>query len=43
MHVRHSSKLTHLVLLAALVWLGILILLTLTDFATRGLTGVPGR
>jgi cytochrome c oxidase subunit 4 len=43
MHVRHSTKLTKLVLAGALVWLGILILLTLTDFATRGLGGVPGR
>ena len=43
MHVRHSNKLTRLVLMGALVWLGILIVLTLTDFATRGLTGVPGR
>jgi cytochrome c oxidase subunit IV len=43
MHVRHSSKLTRLVLLGALMWLGILILMTLTDFSTRGLLGVPGR
>jgi cytochrome c oxidase subunit 4 len=43
MHVRHSTQLTKLVLAGALVWLGILIALTLTDFATRGLAGVPGR
>jgi cytochrome c oxidase subunit 4 len=43
MHVRHSTQLTKLVLAGAMVWLGILILLTLTDFATRGLAGVPGR
>ena len=43
MHVRHSSKLTRLVLCAALLWLGILILVTLTDFSTRGVLGVPGR
>src|SRR5271157_5886606 len=43
MHVRHSTKLTKLVLAGAMVWLGILILLTLTDFATRGLAGIPGR
>ncbi|SPE25667.1 Caa(3)-type oxidase, subunit IV [Candidatus Sulfopaludibacter sp. SbA3] len=43
MHVRHSTKLTRLVLLGALMWLGILILLTLTDFSTRGVLGVPGR
>ncbi len=43
MHVRHSTQLTKLVLAGALVWLGILIVLTLTDFTTRGLAGVPGR
>ena len=43
MHVRHSTKLTRLVLIGALAWLGILILVTLTDFSTRGMLGVPGR
>jgi cytochrome c oxidase subunit 4 len=43
MHVRHSGPLTRLVLLGALLWLGILIFFTLTDFATRGWLGVPGR
>jgi len=43
MHVRHSSKLTRLVLLGALMWLGILILMTMADISTRGLLGVPGR
>jgi cytochrome c oxidase subunit IV len=36
MHVRHSSRLTKLVLLSGLTWLAILLVLTLTDFATRG-------
>src|SRR3954470_19117621 len=43
MHVRHSSRLTKLVLVGALLWLGILILFTLADFHTRGWIGVPGR
>src|SRR3954466_6089755 len=43
MHVRHSRRLTKLVLLGALLWLAILIGLTLTDFVTRGWFGVPGR
>src|SRR5436305_9425980 len=43
MHVRHSSSLTRLVLLAAFLWLAILIFFTLSDFATRGWLGVPGR
>ena len=43
MHVRHSTRLTRLVLLGGLLWLGILLLLTLGDVMTRGLVGVPGR
>ena len=43
MHVRHSNKLTRLVLLGGLLWLAILIFMTLTDFVTRGDVGVPGR
>ena len=43
MHVRHSTKLTRLVLMGALLWLGILIFMTLTDFSTRGMLGTPGR
>jgi cytochrome c oxidase subunit 4 len=40
MHVRHSTKLTKLVVLGGLLWLLILISLTLTDFATRSWIGV---
>ena len=43
MHVRHSTRLTKLVVLGGLLWLGILLMLTLSDFATRGWLGVPGR
>ena len=43
MHVRHSDKLTRLVLVGGLLWLGILIFMTLSDFVTRGDVGVPGR
>ena len=43
MHVRHSTKLTKLVVLGGLVWLVILLMLTLSDFVTRGWIGVPGR
>ena len=43
MHVRHSTKLTRLVVAGGLMWLGILLALTMTDFATRGLFGIPGR
>jgi cytochrome c oxidase subunit 4 len=43
MHVRHSNKLTKLVVLGGLLWLAILLTLTLSDFTTRGWIGVPGR
>jgi cytochrome c oxidase subunit IV len=43
MHVRHSTRLTRLVMLGGLLWLGILLLLTLGDVMTRGWVGVPGR
>ena len=43
MHLRHSNQLTKLVVLGGLMWLGILLALTLSDFATRGWIGVPGK
>jgi len=43
MHVRHSTRLTKLVIVGGLVWLMILLLMTMTDFATRTWLGVPGR
>ncbi len=43
MHIRHSTKLTKLVVLGGLLWLGILLALTMSDFVTRGALGVPGR
>ena len=43
MHIRHSTKLTKLVVVGGLMWLLILLLLTMTDFATRGILGVPGK
>ncbi len=43
MHIRHSVKLTKLVVVGGLLWLAILLLLTMTDYATRGILGVPGK
>jgi cytochrome c oxidase subunit 4 len=43
MHIRHSTNLTRLVVAGGLIWLMILLLLTLSDFMTRGWTGIPGR
>ena len=35
MHVRYSTRLTKLVVAGGFVWLGIMFLLTMADFATR--------
>ena len=43
MHLRHSNQLTKLVVAGGLMWLGILLVLTLTDFTTRGWLGTPGK
>src|SRR5689334_7289713 len=43
MHVRYSTRLTRLVIVGGLLWLAILLLLTLSDFFTRGWMDVPGR
>jgi len=43
MHLRHSTRLTHLVVMGGLLWLAILLVLTLADFGSRGWLGVPGR
>lgn len=43
MHVRYSTKLTRLVIVGGLLWLAILLLLTLSDFYTRGWLGTPGK
>ena len=43
MHVRYSTRLTRLVIIGGLMWLAILLLLTLSDFFTRGWMGTPGR
>jgi cytochrome c oxidase subunit 4 len=43
MHVRHSTRLTRLVVAGGLLWLMILLGLTLGDVLTRGWVGVPGR
>ena len=43
MHVRYSSRLTKLVVIGGLLWLGIMITFTLADVWTRGLIGTPGR
>ncbi len=44
MHVYYRHKLTWVVSLASLLWLGILIVLTLSDYLARGwLPNIPGK
>lgn len=43
MHVRHSPRLTKIVVAGGLLWLGILLTLTLSDYITRGWLPVPGK
>jgi cytochrome c oxidase subunit 4 len=43
MHVRYGTRITPLVLAASALWLVLLIGLSLSDYATRGWLGVPGR
>ena len=43
MHLRWTSSLTRLVGIAALLWLGILIVGTLDDIITRGWLPAPGK
>ncbi len=39
MHVRYSLRRTQLVVVAGIFWLGILMLLTMSDYLTRGWLG----
>jgi cytochrome c oxidase subunit IV len=43
MHVRHSTRLTRLVVMGGLLWLIILLGITMSDILTRNWVGVPGR
>ena len=43
MHVRYATRLTSLVVVSGLVWLAIMVVLTMTDYVTRGWLGVAGR
>ncbi len=41
MHVKYSESLTKIVILAAFLWLGILLTLTLSDYTTRNWIAQP--
>jgi cytochrome c oxidase subunit 4 len=43
MHLRHSTVLTKVVVGGGMLWLGILLVLSLADFVTRGWLPVPGK
>ena len=41
MHVRYSSRLTQIVVVAGFFWLAIMVVLTMSDYLTRGTPGFP--
>ena len=43
MHVRHSTRMTRVVILGGLLWFAILMGMTFIDFGSRTWMGVPGR
>lgn len=43
MHVKYSPKLTQVTAFTGFVFLGILVLLTMTDYLSRGALGIPGK
>ncbi len=43
MHVRYSTRLTKTVVAGGLLWLAILLMLSMSDFISRGWLGVPGK
>jgi cytochrome c oxidase subunit IV len=43
MHLKESPKLTRLVVAASVLWLAFLIVITVSDYATRGWLPIYGR
>jgi len=43
MHLLHSHKLMMIVSVASFLWLGIMVVLTLNDYLTRGVLHIPGK
>lgn len=41
MHVRYSTRLTWIVVISGFFWLGILLVLTMSDYISRGWLGTP--
>jgi cytochrome c oxidase subunit IV len=43
MHVKYSTRLTKLIVVAGFFWLGLMFLFTLADYMSRGWLGVAGK
>jgi cytochrome c oxidase subunit 4 len=43
MHLRYSIRLTWLIVASAIAWLVVLIVITMTDYMSRGWLAIPGR
>jgi cytochrome c oxidase subunit 4 len=43
MHALHSHRLTFVICVASLLWLGIMMALTLSDYLSRGWLDIPGK
>jgi cytochrome c oxidase subunit 4 len=43
MHALHSDRLTVVICAAAILWLGIMMALTLSDYGSRGWLDIPGK
>lgn len=43
MHVKYSGRLTSLTVLSGVLFFVILIAITLSDYMTRGMLGIPGK
>ncbi len=43
MHVLHCHKLTMVISVASFLWLGIMVVLTLNDYLSRGILEIPGK
>jgi cytochrome c oxidase subunit 4 len=43
MHALYSDRLTAVICAAAILWLGIMLALTLSDYSSRGWLDIPGK
>ena len=43
MHVKYGTRLTKMIVMGSVFWLLLLLFLTMADFWSRALMGVPGR